>query len=346
MPAISAVDAISPAVQRTRGFLFRPFRWGTYLKLCLVAMITEGLGGNFGSAHGGPWSSHRHMVSSAPLPHLSHGWIAGIVAGSVILIALCFFLAYLITRLRFAYFHCLIHDVREIRPGWRLYRGQARRFFWMNVVVGLCFLAVLALVALPFIGGFWRLMHSSGGHPDFGSVLFLVLPLIPLFFLIVLLGIVTDLILRDLMLPHYALENATAGQAWAAVRGRIGAEKAGFFVYGLLRVAIPIVATIALGLAIVILALILAGVGAISWFSLHAAAASAGGVAAIAGRLLLVLLLLASFGALIILSISLFGSLGTAIREYALVFYAGRYQRLGEILFPPPPAAVGEPGMA
>jgi len=30
----------------------------------------------------------------------------------------------------FAYFHCLIHNTKEIRPGWRLYRTQATRFFW------------------------------------------------------------------------------------------------------------------------------------------------------------------------------------------------------------------------
>ena len=31
MYPISAADAISPAIQRTRTFLFRPFRLGTYL---------------------------------------------------------------------------------------------------------------------------------------------------------------------------------------------------------------------------------------------------------------------------------------------------------------------------
>ncbi|MGC8550596.1 MAG: DUF7544 domain-containing protein [Acidobacteriaceae bacterium] len=31
-----AVDAITPAVERTRSFLFQPFRLSTYLKLCLV----------------------------------------------------------------------------------------------------------------------------------------------------------------------------------------------------------------------------------------------------------------------------------------------------------------------
>ena len=34
------------------------------------------------------------------------------------------------TRLRFAYFHCLIHKTKEIRPGWEIYREPATRYFW------------------------------------------------------------------------------------------------------------------------------------------------------------------------------------------------------------------------
>ena len=46
MRAISAADSVSLAVQRTRQFLFTNFSWGTYLKLGLVAIITEGFGSN------------------------------------------------------------------------------------------------------------------------------------------------------------------------------------------------------------------------------------------------------------------------------------------------------------
>ena len=37
------------------------------------------------------------------------------------------------------------------------------------------------------------------------------------------------------------------------------------------------------------------------------------------------------------------GPVSTAIREYALIFYGGRYKALGDILYPPtqPPAMVG-----
>ena len=50
MRPVSAIDSVSLAIQRTREFLFRPFNWGTYLKLGLVALITEGWGTNLRSS--------------------------------------------------------------------------------------------------------------------------------------------------------------------------------------------------------------------------------------------------------------------------------------------------------
>jgi len=44
---------------------------------------------------------------------------------------------YLVTRLRFAFFYSLLHQTSELRPGWRLYREQAMRFFKMSLLIGL-----------------------------------------------------------------------------------------------------------------------------------------------------------------------------------------------------------------
>lgn len=348
MPAISAVDAISPAIQRTRTFLFTPFRWGTFLKLCLVALITEGFGGrfNFSMPGGGQPSSHSHFAVAVAPFSLTPGRIAAITAGALAFIVLSFVLYYLITRLRFAYFHCLIHNTKEIRPGWRLYRTQATRFFWLNVVVGLFFLLLVAIVALPFVAGFWRLVHRTPNtHFDLALLLSLVLPLIPIVFLLILAAIAVDLVLRDLMLPHYALENATAGEAWAAVWTRIKSEKGPFFVYALLRVVLPIVAVMALFLVLIIPGLLLVAAFAILEVGIHSALSSATGGAAVAAILLQTFVGLVAFGILLFAGICLGGPLGTTIREYALLFYGGRYQRLGEILFPPP-APLDAPGNA
>jgi hypothetical protein len=350
MRAISAVDAVSAAIQRTKEFLFRPFRWGTFLKLGLVAIITEGLGSNLrSSSHHHPSSGQGPMVRS-PF-NLPPEWIAAIVAAVLVTIVLSIVIFYLVTRLRFAFFHCLIHNTKEIRPGWWLYGAQAMRFFWLNVVVGFCFLLLLVLIALPFAAGFVRLFHETqrDGPFPFGLLLSLVLPLIPIIILLALAGVVTDLILRDWMLPHFALEDATAGEAWASVWYRILAEKKEFFVYTLLRVVLPTIAMVGVFMLLIIPGLAVAGSLAAIEYGVHSAFADATGGAAAAGIAIQVFFGLVAFFFAVLASICLGGPLSTGTREYALIFYGGRYQALGDILYPPaplPPTETGTPRFA
>jgi type IV secretory pathway VirB2 component (pilin) len=338
MRAISAADAVSPAIQRTKEFLFRPFNWGTYLKLGLVAIITEGFGGNLrSSTHSGESPGHGPIVHS-PF-NLTPEWIAVIAGAVLVAIVVSIVVFYLVTRLRFAFFHCLIHNTKEIGPGWRLYEAPATRFFWLNLVVGFCFLLVVVLVALPFAAGFWRLVHDTppGGSPDWGLLLSLVLPLIPIILLLVLAGFVIDLTLRDWMLPHFALDNATASEAWSRVWAQIKAEKRQFIVYTLLRVALPTIAMIAMFIVLILPGLMLAGALAAIVYGIHSAFAGSTGAAWMVGILLQVFFGVVAFGIAVLVSICLGGPVSTGIREYALMFYGGRYQALGDILYPPPP---------
>lgn len=357
MVPVSAVDAISPAIQRTKIFLFKPFRLGTYLKLCVVALLTEGFGGNSHFSTPGGHSSHRGvhhyspngLYSLWPYSHIAFTpeRIAQFVAMSLLVILFVGFLFYLITRLRFAYFHCLIHNTKEIRPGWHFYREPATRFFWLNLIVGLCFLLLVALVAMPFVAGFLGLFRdmSAGGHPSFGSIFALVLPLIPIILLLILMGIAVDLVLRDLMLPHYALENATAGAAWAAVWARIRIEKASFFAYALLRILLPIIAAIVLFIILIIPAIVFIAVVAVVGVAIHEVFTHATGAAAMMGIFLEVVMGLVAFAITFLVAISVGGPVSTAVREYALLFYGSRYQLLGDILYPPPPIAPTAPAV-
>jgi hypothetical protein len=351
MLPISAADAVTPAIQRTRDFLFRPFTWGTYLKLGLVAIITEGVGSNVHSSSSKGRTIGHGPNFSTPF-HIEPFQIAIVGAALLLMMVLSFFVFYLITRLRFAYFHCLIHNTKEIRPGWWLYREQAARFFWFNIVVGLGFLAVVIAIAIPFISGFMRLFRETHqGTPfDWGLLLSLILPLIPIILLLALAGVLTDLILRDWMLPHFALEDASAGEAWSEVWHNIMTEKKQFFVYTLLRVVLPFIAAVGLFMILIIPGIALVGAFAAFGYGLHSAFANATGASAVVGILLQVFFGLLAFGFTLLVSICLGGPLSTGVREYALMFYGGRYKTLGDILYPPPPppppAFQSTPGIA
>jgi hypothetical protein len=337
MRALSAAEAISPAINRTREFFFAPpFRWTTFLKLCLVAALTEGLGTNL--------QSHTNKSGGGNTPgpvnfHLSPEIIVAIVAMGLLLLLVGLLIGYLITRLRFAYFHCLVTNTRLIRPGWEMYRPQANRFFRMNVWVGLCFLLMVGLMLAPFVPGFIRLFKemNAGNGPDFQLIVSLVLPLIPIFILIMVAAIALDIILRDWMLPHYAMENATAGQAWAGVCERALREKGSFFAYMILRIVLPVIAFIGLVIVLLVPGLVLFGGVAAAEYGIHVAFAESSGLSSMVGVILQVFIGVVAVGFGILIGISIGGPVSTAIREYALVFYGSRYQKLGDMLFEPSP---------
>jgi len=335
MRALSAAEAIAPAINRTREFFFAPpFRWTTFLKLCLVAAITEGIGTNLQSnanKHNPPVTSPGDMMF-----HFSPEIIAAIVAMGLLLIFVGLLVVYLVTRLRFAYFHCLVTNTRLIRPGWEMYRPQANRFFRMNVWVGVCFLLMAGLMIAPFVPGFIRLFKGiqAGSGPDFGLILSLALPLIPIFLLLVVAGIALDIILRDWMLPHYALEDARAGEAWGAVWEHVLREKGSFFAYVLLRIVLPIISFIGLVIVLLVPSLVLLGSVAAAEYGVHAAFANSSGLAAMVGVILQVFIGVLAVGFGLVIGISIGGPLSTGIREYALVFYGSRYQKLGDAMFP------------
>ncbi|UWZ84616.1 DUF7544 domain-containing protein [Occallatibacter riparius] len=343
MYVLSATEAISPALNRTRDFLFRPFRWGNYLKFCAVAVLTEGMWANLqGNKGGSPSSgSGSHGV---PL-NLDPGMIAAVIACAILLVVLGIALMYVVVRLRFALFHSLVHRSRELAPGWHLYREQAMRFFVLSIVVAAGFLAVAAVALAPFVPGFIRVFRESQeqGHLIFGDFLPLILQLAPVIMILMLAGVAVGVVLRDFMLPHMALENATAGEAWSAVLERVMEEKGSFFLYAVLRVILPFAATIALTIVLIVPAILLFGIPGVLFALVHAAQVHSTGAAWLVMVLLQVALGILMVAIGLLMAICFGGPVSVAIRNYALVFYGGRYELLGNILAPAQTAPAAPP---
>jgi len=107
--------------------------------------------------------------------------------------------------------------------------------------------------------------------------------------------------------------------------------------YLLLRAVLPIAAYIALFIIAIIPLLIVFGILVLLVVGFHALMENATG--AVAYLWLSIEILLGLFGIVLgfIVAFSLGGPIATWIRNYALLFYGGRYQALGDILSPPPP---------
>jgi hypothetical protein len=336
MRILSASDAISPAVERTKRYLFRPFEWRTYLKLSAVACITEGFSLNFNYSSG--QSSSPGNGSSLGF-HPSNEVIALIVVAAIVGLIAGVLISYLITRLRFAFFHCVVYNTREIRLPWALYRVQAMRFFKACLVIWFSALVILSLAILPFILPFYRVFQSaqSGGQFDFMGFFMLFLPLFAIILVFCLVAYALEVVLHDFILPHMALEDASFREAWAAVRPRIGAEKGSFFFYFFLRALMPFLAMMGLMIVAAIPLLLVFGILALSVAGFNAALEDATGVLAVIRVALDVFFGIIGLGFGLVVAFSLGGPIATWVRNYALLFYGGRYTALGDILFPPPP---------
>jgi len=342
MNVFSASQAVSPAIDRTKRYLFHPFEWSTYLKLAAVACITEGFSANLNFSSKQP--SYSGAGASTPF-NLSSEAIALIVFSVLACIALCIFIFYLVTRLRFAFFHCLAHQTKEIRPAWRLYRAQALQYFKANLVIGIIFLCIVLLAALPFAFGFYGLYQSSrsGGQFDVVRFLLLLLPFIAIVVFISLAACIVEVVLHDFILPRMALENLSCLQAWDAVKPSINAEKGSFAMYFFLRLVLPAVAMMALFMVAAIPLLIVFGILALTEVGFNALLADATGVGAFIRVFFDVMFGLIDLGLGLFVAFSLGGPIATWIRNYALLFYGGRYAALGDILFPALPTAPAVP---
>ena len=345
MIVLSATQSLSPAIERTRRLLFQPFRWQTFLKLCAVALITEGLGGNFnfsGPSHSPAHGSTDSSIPTGPAFSLSPEWIA-IIAGLVVAsLVIGFALFYLITHLRFALFYCLTYQVKELRPGWRLYREPANRFFWLYVAIALVFLSLVILSVAPFVLEFIRIYQTTqaGAHLNILLLLSLVFPLIAILLVIALVGVSVDIVLRDFMLPHFALEDSSTGAAWREVRARIAAEKGAFFLYAVLRILLPIAAMIALIIVLAIPMVLVIGAGFLLLAAAHGIAADGTLGTSILSGVLAALIGAVIFALGMLVAICFGGPLCIGVRNYALTFYGGRYPLLGNVLFPPAPPPI------
>jgi hypothetical protein len=338
MITYSAAQAISPAIERTRQFLFRPFRWGRFLKLTLVAMLTEGgmSSCNFGSNFPSEKTAGRVPLHMPHIPQMhwpAMAVVIGVVAVvALIMIPLSLLISYLLIRLRFSYFDCVLRMQGLIAPAWRRYHRQAMRYLGLSVCIGIVFIAIMAAVGYGLYVHFKPLFDSmgSGSQPNFFDFLPLIGVVLPLFLLLGLCGAVVNGLASYFVLPHMALEDASIADSLSDVWSDVQFEPGQFALFFVLRFVLTLAASILGMVALIVAAVIVAIVGILIGLILKA----------ISGTLVFAVGVPAGIvaGAIFLLAVmGLGGTIGTFRRNYALLFYGGRYPRMGDILAPPLP---------
>lgn len=329
MRPLSASDCITPAIERTKSLLFRPFQWGTFLKLTAVAFFAE-IGAGFSTSSPG---RHGGLPGTSPA---SQAIIVAVLLGVFfVALAIGLVMLYVGSRLQLVLLEVVATRQTTIAPIWRRYSRLTWRWIGLKLLFFLlCGLLLLAALS-PFIFSMFRNM-PSGGQPPSAAFFSHIVLFIGAIFLIVLVVGSAYLILRDLALPFLALENLSISDALSRLRSVVTAAPGEIALYLLLRFVLGLVAAIGAEILIFLILLVslipFAIIGGVLWLALHHAG-TVGVAALIASAIVGGLVLLAWMACV---GIGLVGTVFVFTQSYALYFLGGRYPLLGNVLEPPP----------
>ena len=340
MRILSATEAISPAIARTKLILFKPFRPGRTWKLAATGYL-------------GGMSS---VFLPFPLIYLicipifrradaPSSVITALVITVAVMMTIYLAIFYLGSRLRFAFFDIVLHRGEFVAPAWTKYGSQSGKWTLFKLAVGLVFLSLLAIplypIAQTLIATFTSIHFVQGQDPPpaFMGAIFTVYGLFFALYIVIGLFTLANSLMSDFIVPSLALENTTLAEAFHRLGRLLRNEPGAVCFYALMKFVLFLAGGMAVGIlfyvflfAVLLVAAILGGIG---YFLLH--------LLHVPQDVMIVLAIIAGIALYLFVFIyGMFlanGTLYTMIESYAMYFLGGRYPLLGNLLdrsTPPP----------
>ena len=255
---VSVVEPLTPAIERVKTILFRPFDLGKWFVIGFCAWLAElgkpkgGNGGGGGGGDGGSPFSYsgrpnleefvecaKDAIETARIyVEQNMHWILPVaIVGAVVVIIVWVLLMWLSSRGRFMFLHCVVENKGEVSVPWNKFSRHANSLFVFRIVVGL--INLVAVVAAIFAGIF-----LFAGAAMSGSGVAAVLIVVSVFILMIALGIVLSLIQKfttDFVVPIMFLRTESCSAAWREFLAVLTANSGRFILYVLFQIAIWLV---------------------------------------------------------------------------------------------------------
>jgi hypothetical protein len=347
---LSAVDTISVAFEHTKRQLFRPFRFGQWLRLAVLGVMTGELssgGGcdprifsNLRDIQNRPSGSEQFAAMPHIDPHFAGSMMILLAFFLLLLCAVILIWMYVGSVLRFVLIESIVTRRVELRNGWHRWRAAGRRFFLWRMVfqfaVSILFAILLGvpLGAAALLGWF----SDPGNHrlPIALAAIFVFL----LFLVFALAAGIAWLLAKDFMAPIMALENLDFADSWSRLLGMLKADPGGYAAYVGMKIVLNIAAAIIFGIIIFLVTLMIA----IPFGLFGVLAVIAGKTAGLSwdvGTITLAIVAGTVFFAVLMFVNSMVSvPLTVYFPAYAVYFFASRYPRLDAWLNPPPVPAI------
>ncbi len=249
---VSVIDPISPAIERVRTILFRPFDLGKWFVIGFSAWLAElgkgGGGGGHGGGGGGGGRYRRGDIPGQIQEAFEHArdyvaanlhWIAPLTVFVLLVgISVALLIVWLSSRGRFNVLYCVAQNKGEFWNPWRRYRQHGNSLFAFRVVLGIVwFLAAGVFLALG-IG------LAIASHERWGFNVLTISGIVTFGLLFISSMIVFGLIgmfTTDFVVPIMYRYTLSCRQAWRVFLDVLSDNQGRFVLYVLFQIIIGMV---------------------------------------------------------------------------------------------------------
>jgi len=243
---ISVAEPVSPALERVKRVLFRPFDLGKWFTLGFCAWLAQlgesGTGGNFNfnsGRHHNYGDNFRHDLARARDYVLDNlNWIVPLAAGLVVVaLALWLLFLWLNSRGKFMFLHCVALNKAEVVEPWHKFAYEANSLFLFRLVLGLVamiFTLPLLIIAILIIGK----MLLAGQFVLNGILSAIGFGL--LFFGLAIVFAIIQKLTLDFAVPIMFLRRNRCLSAWRELASLISGHLGTFILYFLFQIVLAI----------------------------------------------------------------------------------------------------------
>jgi len=255
-PHVSVIDPISPAIERVKTVLFRPFDLGKWFVIGWCAFLAQlGKGGGGG---GGARVQHRSstaefrqaMESARNFIDANLEWLIPLgIFLFVFFVILSFFIVWVSCRGRFAFLYCVAQNKAEFWHPWRQFREHGNSLFVFRIVLGIISFITIAGILVAGVVLFIAYRATLGFNVF--SIMGIVLWSLLFLSATIVFGLIGKFTV-DFVVPIMYSRTASCTEAWRVLLDVMGFNKARFVLYVLFQVAIGmVIAALVLGAACV-----------------------------------------------------------------------------------------------
>ena len=251
-PHVSVIDPISPAIERVKTVLFRPFDLGRWFVIGWCAFLAHlGQGGGGGGGGGGRGRGGRHEVGDVPAAirhavdqarefvNYNLDWLIPLgIFLFVLFVVLTLFIVWVSSRGRFAFLYCVAQNKAEFWNPWRRFRDHGNSLFVFRIVLGI--IGFITIVGILAAGVMLFIAYRATLGFNVFSIMGIVLWSLLFLSATIVFGLIGKFT-EDFVVPIMYSRTASCVEAWRVLLDVMGFNKARFVLYVLFQLAIGLV---------------------------------------------------------------------------------------------------------